>query len=52
MSTQILVGTEIKEIDVLEMLPPDEGCISITYGRIGTGKTTRGTLNIINELKR
>lgn len=52
MSTPILVGTEFKEVDVLEMLPPDEGNISITYGRIGTGKTTRGTKNILSDLKR
>lgn len=51
MPTPILVGTEIKEIDVLEMLPPQEGEINITYGRIGTGKTSIGTRRIIKQLK-
>lgn len=52
MSTFIQVGTEIKEIDVLQMLPPDEGNIAITYGRIGTGKTTKGTRDIVDALMR
>lgn len=51
MSSIIQVGTEIKEIDVLKLLPPDEGNISITYGRIGTGKTFRGTKNILEHLR-
>lgn len=52
MPTPIQIGTEIKEIDVLDMLPPDEGEINITYGRIGTGKTTIGTKRIIEQLNR
>jgi hypothetical protein len=52
MPTPIVVGTEIKEIDVLDLLPPDEGEIDIYYGRIGTGKTSAGTRRILSELKR
>lgn len=39
------------EIDLFEILPPLEGEINIVYGRIGSGKTSRGTLNIWRELK-
>lgn len=41
-----------REIDIFEMLPPDEGEISIYYGRIGSGKTTNGTRNILSDLRR
>jgi len=43
---------EIKEIDILELLPPDEGEINIYYGRMGSGKTTIGTKNILEQLRR
>jgi len=52
MSSLIPYGEQLKEIDILSLLPPDEGSITITYGRIGTGKTTRGTKNILRDLKR
>jgi len=52
MSTLTLWNGKVEEIDVFEMLPPDEGEITIFYGRIGAGKTYAGTENIINDLKR
>lgn len=51
MPTPIQVGTQIKEIDIFEILPPDEGDINIFYGRIGSGKTMAGTRNVIRELE-
>lgn len=52
MPTPIKVGTEIKEINFLEALPPDEGEINFIYGRIGAGKTYCGTSDILEDLKR
>jgi len=43
---------QIQELDIFDLLPPDEGEIDIFYGRIGGGKTTAGTRNIMSELKR
>jgi len=37
--------------NIFEILPPWEGEIDIFYGRIGSGKTSAGTRNIISELK-
>jgi len=42
----------IKEIDIFDLLPPDEGEINIYYGRIGNGKTFAGARNIYAELRR
>lgn len=44
-------GLKIENVDVFEMIPPDEGDINIYYGRIGGGKTSAGTRNILRELK-
>lgn len=52
MPTPITVGTEIKEIDLLQILPPDEGEINQIYGRIGSGKTYCATKDIIKDLNR
>lgn len=43
---------EKKEIDILELLPPDEGEINQIYGRIGSGKTYCATKDIIDDLNR
>lgn len=34
-----------------ELIIPDEGTIDLVYGRIGNGKTSLGTRNIIQDLK-
>jgi len=51
MSTTIQTPDGPKEIDVFDILPPDEGEIAIYYGRIGNGKTYAGTRNIIRDLR-
>lgn len=50
--TEIQDGERIRGIDILEILPPDEGEINQYYGRIGTGKTSAGTRRILSELRR
>lgn len=52
MPTPISIGTELKEIDLLKILPPDEGEINQIYGRIGSGKTYCATKDIIDDLNR
>lgn len=52
MPTPIQVGKEIKEIDLLELLPPDEGSINQWYGRIGSGKTYCATQEILRNLRK
>ncbi len=52
MSTLVRWNGEVREIDIFEMLPPDEGEIDLFYGRIGAGKTYAGTQNILKQLKR
>lgn len=52
MSTPVLVGNRIENIDLLEMLPPDEGEIDQYYGRIGSGKTYAATVDVIKDLER
>lgn len=37
-------------VNIWELLPPEEGSIDIYYGRIGGGKTSAGTRNIIAAL--
>jgi len=51
MPSIISTGEKINIVDIFEMLPPWEGEIDIFYGRIGSGKTSAGTRNIIRELK-
>lgn len=51
-STVIDKNGEIRQIDVLDILPPQEGEINITYGRIGTGKTSIGTKRVLEHLKK
>jgi len=50
MPTTIQIGTQLKEIDLLEILPPDEGEINQIYGRIGSGKTYIATREILSDL--
>lgn len=52
MPTPVTVGTEIKDIDLLEIFPPDEGEINQIYGRIGAGKTYCATVDILEDLDR
>lgn len=41
-----------KEIDILELLPPDEGSMRQYYGRIGSGKTFCATQDVLSDLRR
>lgn len=52
MPTPVLVGNEVKDIDMLELLPADEGEINQIYGRIGAGKTYCAVREIVADLKR
>lgn len=51
MPTQIKIGEQIKEVDILNLLPPDEGSINQWYGRIGSGKTYAATADILSDLR-
>lgn len=42
----------MKKVDVLDLIPPDEGEINQYYGRIGCGKTYAATVDILRELTR
>jgi len=52
MPSEIKIGEQIQVVDIFDLLPPVEGEINIYYGRIGSGKTSAGTKNIFNELKK
>lgn len=52
MATDILVGKEVKEIELLDIFPPSEGMITQYYGRIGSGKTYAATADILELLRR
>lgn len=52
MPTPLEVGSRIENVDLLELLPPDEGEINQYYGRIGSGKTYAATADVIRELER
>jgi len=41
-----------KEIDLLSIIPPHEGEITLRYGKIGQGKTYGATVDVLDELKR
>lgn len=41
----------VEDINIIEILPPNEGEINQYYGRIGTGKTYAGTRRILRELR-
>lgn len=51
MPTLVQYGTEVKEIDLYEIFPPNEGEINQYYGKIGSGKTANATRDIIKKLK-
>ena len=51
MPTLVYTGTELKEINLLELLPPNEGEINTYYGMIGSGKTYTATKDILEKLK-
>jgi hypothetical protein len=52
MPTPVFVGTELKEIDMMVLLPPDEGEMNFIYGRIGSGKTYVAMRRMIDDLRR
>lgn len=52
MATEVLVGKEVKEIELLDLFPASEGMITQYYGRIGAGKTYAGTADVIDLLRR
>lgn len=52
MPTLINTGEKIVEVDLVELLPADEGTIDQYYGRIGNGKTYAATADIVQDLKR
>lgn len=52
MPTPVEIGRRVENIDMLELLPPDEGEIDQIYGRIGSGKTYCATKDIIKDLNR
>jgi len=40
------------EVDIFDILPPDEGSMNQYYGRIGAGKTYAGTADALADLRR
>lgn len=52
MATSVQIGTETKEIDLLNLFRTPEGEITQRYGRIGQGKTYGAVVDILDELKR
>jgi len=52
MPTQIKIGKEIKQIELLDLFKPQDGEITQRYGRIGQGKTYGATADVLDELKR
>ena len=42
----------IKNVDLLQLFPVDEGSIDVVYGRIGMGKNLLTTIDIMKRLKR
>lgn len=40
------------EVDMFDIIPPDEGSMNQYYGRIGEGKTYAGTADAIDDLNR
>lgn len=52
MSTDVQVGREVKEIELLDLFPASEGMITQYYGRIGSGKTYTATADVLELLRR
>jgi len=52
MPTTINIGTEKKDVDLLDLFRPIDGEITQRYGRIGQGKTYGATCDVIEELKK
>lgn len=44
-------GIELVDVDIFEILPPQEGEINQYYGRIGSGKTYAATSDILEDLQ-
>lgn len=45
------VGKPISKVDLLDLIPPQEGMITQYYGRIGQGKTYAGTKDVLDDLR-
>lgn len=45
------IGKEYQKIDLLDLIPPDEGLISLYYGIIGSGKTYGATADVLADLR-
>lgn len=43
---------KLEEINLLDLIPPNEGEITQRFGRIGQGKTYGSTVDVIDELRR
>lgn len=52
MATSYWNGKEVKEIELLDLFPPNDGVISQYYGRIGSGKTYAATRDVLDLLRR
>ncbi len=52
MSTSYWDGKEVREIELLDLFPPNDGVISQYYGRIGSGKTYAATRDVLDLLRR
>lgn len=52
MATDIVVGKEVRSIELLDLFPASEGMITQYYGRIGSGKTYAATSDILRLLRR
>lgn len=52
MPTLVKRGELVKDIDLMELIPPDEGELNQYYGRIGSGKTYVATMDVLDDLKR
>lgn len=51
MSSQIFDGKRVRDIELLNLFPPNPGMISQYYGRIGSGKTYSATSDVLDLLR-
>lgn len=52
MSTAIISGKKVSEIELLDFFKPSDGMITQIYGRIGQGKTYLATKLVLEDLSR
>lgn len=51
MASSFFAGRRVREVELLDLFPPNEGSIIQYYGRIGGGKTYAATADILEALR-